>query len=319
MFNNLLQVIIFLGGAALLIFSVEKFIGSLVKTSYFYGVSAFILAVIFAGMDFENWGFGISAVIKGVPDIALGSAIGSAMFLMGAAIVIGGLITPFDSKTPRDYLLLMIISPAILLPFLLDRMLTRIDGIIILFIFALILLYLIRKERTSKRTRLRDEEVEEATEELGSASKKKWIYPTLMIIFLIGIVVGAELSVRGAKGLVQNLGLSRTVFGMTIVGLVMSLEEVLLVVEPVRKGEVSVAIGNIVGSLIFFSLGNIGLLSAIRGFPIAESVLIFYWPIMFATILLIGGFLIRGKIGRVEAITLAGIYLAYWVISYGFL
>ncbi|KXB04440.1 cation:proton antiporter [candidate division MSBL1 archaeon SCGC-AAA261O19] len=319
MFNYFLQVMIFLGGAALLIFSVEKFVGNLVRTSYTYGISAFILAVIFAGMDFENWGFGISAVLKGVPDIALGSAIGSAMFLMGAAIVIGGFITPFDSKTPRDYLLLMIMSPVMLLLFLLDGMLTRIDGVIILFIFALILLYLVRRERTSKRARLRDEEVEEAAEELGKTSEKKWIYPTLMIIFLIGIVIGAELSVRGAKELVQNLGLSGTIFGMTIVGLVMSLEEVLLVVEPVRKGEVSVATGNIVGSLIFFSLGNIGLLAAIRGFSISESVLTFYWPVMFATILLVGVFLVRGKIGRAEAIILAGIYLAYWVISYGFL
>ncbi|KXA98137.1 hypothetical protein AKJ39_02440 [candidate division MSBL1 archaeon SCGC-AAA259J03] len=61
------------------------------------------------------------------------------------------------------------------------------------------------------------------------------------------------MAVRGAGRIVSFFGFNETVFGMTFVGAVMSLEELLLVVEPVRRGRESIAVGNIIGSLIFFS------------------------------------------------------------------
>lgn len=316
---NLLSVFMFLGGAVLLVYSVEKFIGNLVKTASLYGISVFLLAIVFAGMDFENWVFGVSAVLKGTPDVALGSAVGSAMFLMGVAVVVGGLVTPFDSDTPRDYLFLLALSPLLLFPFLLDGTLSRFDGLALLSLFALFLAYIVWRERSEGEAHIRDEEVEEAMEELEEVERGDWLYPALMILFLFGIVFGAEFSVRGAKEIVQGMGLDGTIFGMTVVGLVMSLEEVLLVVEPVREGEVSVATGNIVGSLIFFSLGNIGLLALIEGFTVSGAVLSFYWPVLLLTVFLIVVFLARGRIGRGEAVVLAGVYLLYWALSYAYL
>jgi len=50
----IIPILMFLGGIALLIYSVEKFIENLTKSALVLGVSTFILAVIFAGMDFEN-------------------------------------------------------------------------------------------------------------------------------------------------------------------------------------------------------------------------------------------------------------------------
>lgn len=316
---NLLSVFMFLGGAVLLVYSVEKFIGNLVKTASLYGISVFLLAIVFAGMDFENWVFGVSAVLKGTPDVALGSAVGSAMFLMGVAVVVGGLVTPFDSDTPRDYLFLLALSPLLLLPFLLDGILSRFDGLALLSLFALFLAYIVWRERSEGKAHIRDEEVEEAMEELEEVEREDWLYPVLMIVFLFGIVFGAEFSVRGAKEIVQGMGFDGTIFGMTVVGLVMSLEEVLLVVEPVREGEVSVATGNIVGSLIFFSLGNVGLLALIEGFTVSGAVLSFYWPVLLITVFLIVVFLARGRIGRGEAVVLAGVYLLYWALSYAYL
>lgn len=50
----IIPILMFLGGIALLIYSVEKFIENLTKSALVLGVSTFILAVIFAGMDFEG-------------------------------------------------------------------------------------------------------------------------------------------------------------------------------------------------------------------------------------------------------------------------
>jgi len=307
----IIPILMFLGGIALLIYSVEKFVENLTKSALVLGVSTFILAVIFAGMDFENWAFGIASVVANLPGVAIGSAMGSALFLMGGSVALAGFLTPFETKVPKVYLILMMISPLILLGCLLDGALSRIEGAGLLTAFGLIIFYIYRKERAAEY--LRDHEVEEAAEGIGG---RKWLYPALMVAFTIGIILGSELAVWGARGLVQGFGLNETIFGMTIVGLVMSLEEVLLVVVPIRKGRVNIAVGNIVGSLIFFSTGNIGLLALTRGFSVESSVISFYWPYLFAAVLLVGLFLLRGKVKRLEAIPLALIYLSYWILSY---
>ncbi len=128
--------------------------------------------------------------------------------------------------------------------------------------------------------------------------------------------MGSEMAVRGARDIVSSFGFNETVFGMTFVGMVMALEEVLLVVEPVRKGRESIAVGNIIGSLIFFSTGNVGLLALTRGFSTDPSVLGFYWPFLFASTALIAGLLYRGKIKRPEGAVLGSMYVIYWVLSY---
>jgi cation:H+ antiporter len=311
MIELIIPILMFLGGIALLIYSVEKFIENLTKSALVLGVSTFILAVIFAGMDFENWAFGIASVVANLPGVALGSAMGSALFLMGGSVALAGFLTPFDAKVPKVYLILMMISPLILLGCLWDGTLTRIEGAGLLTAFGLIIFYIYRKEKTAEY--LRDHEVEEAAEEMG---KRRWLYPALMVASTLGMILGSELAVRGARGIVQGFGLNETIFGMTITGLVMSLEETLLIVEPIRKGRVNIALGNIVGSLIFFSTGNIGLLALTRSFSVESSVISFYWPYLFAATLLVGLFLLRGKVKRLEAIPLALIYISYWILSY---
>ena len=50
----IIPILMFLGGIALLVYSVEKFIENLTKSALVLGGSTFILAVIFAGMNFEG-------------------------------------------------------------------------------------------------------------------------------------------------------------------------------------------------------------------------------------------------------------------------
>lgn len=311
MLDIVLSIALFVGGVALLVYSVEKFVENLAKSAVVLGVSTFILAVVFAGMDFENWAFGIGSVLADLSGVAVGSAMGSAVFLVCGAAGLAGLLTPFETRLPREYIILMVASPLVLLLFIFDHVLTRLDGVLLLIVFVAIVVYMYRREK--QREYLRDHEVEEVEEGIGP---RRWLYPVLMVAFTAGIVVGTELAVRGSKGIVDGFGLNETVFGMTFAGLAMSLEEILLVVEPVRKGRPTIAVGNIVGSLVFFSTGNIGLLAATRSFSLDQNVLYFYWPFLFGVVLLMGIIFMRGKIRRAEAIPLFCIYVAYWVLSY---
>lgn len=305
----------FLIGATILIYSVEELIENISKAAILTGTSSFFLAVIFAGMDFENWAFGVASALRDLPGVAIGSAFGSAIFLIGVAVAIAGILTPFETKPSKDYLLLMLIAPIIVLPFLLTKTLTRIDGAILLGTFLGIIYYLYRKETKGRET-FRDEETEEAVEEIKEENHSKWYYLGLSTIFVIGIVIGSELAVRGTKNIITIFNLNGTIFGMTFVGLIMSLEEVLLVVEPVRKNRESIAVGNIIGSLIFFSTGNIGLIAIAKQITLDPITLNLYWPILLIATTIITIYLYRGKIKKPEGITLAALYTIFWIISY---
>lgn len=306
---------VFIVGVVLIVYSVEELVESITKAAVTTGLSTFVLAILFAGMDFENWAFGFASMLGDLPGVAIGSALGSGLFLVGVAVAIGGLLTPFETTIDRDYLLLLLISPFLLLVFILDGALSRIDGIALLVLFCLILAYIYREERRGRET-FRDEEAEEALEEVESEGHGAWYYLGLSVVFVVGIVIGSELAVRGARGVVTAFGLNQTVFGMTFVGLAMSLEEVTLVVAPLREGRASIAVGNIVGSLIFFATGNIGLLAVTRAFTLDPTVLTFYWPAFLIATIVTGMFLYRGRIKRPEAAVLGLLYIAYWIGSY---
>lgn len=310
-----LSALLFFVGIALLIYSVEELIENITKTAILTGVSAFLIAVLFTGMDFENWAFGVAAIVRGLSGVAIGSAFGSALFLVGVSVALAGVLVPFKPDVPSEYLLLLAASPLFALPFLIDGSLSRPDGVVLLVIFGGILGYLYWQESRGQET-FRDEETEEAREELKSNGHTSWYYLGLVVLFTLGMVVGSELAVEGARGILSAAGVNGTVFGMTVVGLVMSLEEILLVIEPVREGRSSIAVGNIVGSLIFFTTGNIGLLAVVRPFALDQSVVLFYWPAVFVITLLTAMFLYRGRIQRPEGVLFGVLYLVYWILSY---
>ncbi|MFC6964342.1 sodium:calcium antiporter [Halocatena marina] len=310
-----LSALLFFVGIALLIYSVEELIENITKTAILTGVSAFLIAVLFTGMDFENWAFGVTAIIEGLSGVAIGSAFGSALFLVGVSVALAGVLVPFKPDVPSEYLLLLAVSPLFALPFLIDGSLSRLDGVVLLVIFGGILGYLYWQERRGQET-FRDEETEEAREELRSNGHKSWYYLGLVGLFTLGMIVGSELAVEGARGILSAAGVNGTVFGMTVVGLVLSLEEILLVIAPVRAGRSSIAVGNIVGSLIFFTTGNIGLLAVVQPFTVDQSVVLFYWPAVFVITLLTAVFLYRGRIQRPEGVLFGVLYLVYWILSY---
>lgn len=309
--------LLFLGGVALLIFSVERLVESLARAAALSGVSAFLLAVLFMGLDFENWAFGIAAALEQLPGIALGSALGSALFLTGIGLPAAGLLVPFQARVPRDYLTLTAAAPILLFPFLLGGGVTRAEGIMLLAILAAALLYLYQRERREGRG-LVNAEMESALHEGARvAGRGRWFYLGMSLLLVGGVIVGSELAVHGARGVVAGLGVDETAFGMTVVGLVMSLEEVLLVVQPVRRGKESIAIGNVVGSLLFFCTGNVGLLALPGRLPVAADAVRLYWPLLAGSVTLVAVFLWRGRVGRPQAAALLTLYALFWLLAWG--
>ena len=80
---------------------------------------------------------------------------------------------------------------------------------------------------------------------------------------LAGLIIGADLLVRGAVGLAQRLGVSSLVIGLTLVGLGTSVPETATALSAMLSDAPGIAIGNIVGANIANCLAIVGIAAAI--------------------------------------------------------
>jgi cation:H+ antiporter len=128
----------------------------------------------------------------------------------------------------------------------------------------------------------------------------------------VGLLIGAEMIVYGATGIIQGFGVSETFFGMTIVAIGESLEETARMVVPARRGRHDVALGNVVGSTVIFLTLNLGLIALIRPITVDPWVLKFHVPYLIGSVFFVGVLLLTLKrLGRLVGTTLILLYILY--------
>jgi cation:H+ antiporter len=91
----------------------------------------------------------------------------------------------------------------------------------------------------------------------------------ILLVSLAGIVFGADFLVSGAVAIARRFKVSDFVIGAAIVGVGTSMPELVVSFIGALQGNADVAIGNVVGSNIFNTLGILGLTAVF--FPIAVS------------------------------------------------
>src|ERR687895_1399453 len=81
----------------------------------------------------------------------------------------------------------------------------------------------------------------------------------LIVSGLAGLLIGADLLVRGGAALAAHLGVRPIVVGLTVVALGTSLPELAVGVDAVRQGSPGLAVGNVVGATLIGILFVLGL------------------------------------------------------------
>ena len=98
---------------------------------------------------------------------------------------------------------------------------------------------------------------------------------------------------------------------MIIVAAAVSFEEVPRMLIPARRGHAEISVGNILGTVAFLVLFNVGLIALIQPLVIEPAALRFYWPAMMLALALVIVFLWRGRIACVEGTVLLLLYFVY--------
>ncbi len=130
---------------------------------------------------------------------------------------------------------------------------------------------------------------------------------------LIGLVLGAELLVRGASKLALSFGISPLVVGLTIVAFGTSAPEVAVSVGAVLDGRTDIAIGNVVGSNIFNVLFILGVSALITPLVVNIQLIRQEVPIMIGASLLLLALGLDGKLSVIDGGILFGCMMAYTV------
>ncbi|RVU46533.1 calcium/sodium antiporter [Rubrivivax rivuli] len=135
----------------------------------------------------------------------------------------------------------------------------------------------------------------------------------LFVAGLVGLVLGANLLVRGASKLALSFGISPLVVGLTIVAFGTSAPEVAVSVGAVLDGKTDLAVGNVVGSNIFNVLFILGISALITPLVVDRQLIRQEVPIMIGASLLLLAVGLDGRIGLFDALLLFALVVAYTV------
>lgn len=275
------------------------------------------LTIVAFGTSAPELAVSVTAALKGSNDIALGNVVGSNMFNLLVVIGVSAMICPLTvekSMMKKDYPLS--IGATILLAILVmdqflwhkDTMsLSRIDGIILLIVFAFFMYLTIREGLAKRKEHLQSQEVEIPV---------KYNLPVSLLLSvagLLGIIFGGDMTVNSAKEIARAFGLSEALIGLTIVAIGTSLPELVTSVVASKKGESDIALGNAVGSNLFNILFILGTSSTIRPMGISPTYLFDIGFLILVSLLVFIPIVAKQKISRGVGAVMTGAYILYTV------
>ncbi|MBW0090966.1 sodium:proton exchanger [Pseudonocardia sp. KRD-184] len=334
------SVFVFISGATLLVFSAEKLIGYLVGAASGLRVSLFLLAIVFTGIEFDDIFLGVALNLEDLSGVALGTVFGTAISLTGVVLAIAAILTPVRLQIPRDYIALLAAAPLVMIVFTLTAPLTFVDGVVLVGLFVLFIAYVAVRESQRKIPVFRNAEIyagtagadvgreEQAEEPPGNSFADEmpfaearrlpgWAGLALALLALTGLIIGAATTGIGVEGILEAYGIEGTLFGATIVTAVLTLEDVFLTVEPIRRGAPEVGIGNVIGSVVFSVTGKLGVIILAGGaIVVGPDVLTWHLTALIAVTGLAAAFLYTGRLQRWHGYVLLALYVAYWILSF---
>ncbi|MDX5435588.1 MAG: calcium/sodium antiporter [Pontibacter sp.] len=311
------DVLLLLAGFVALIYGATKLVDAASSLASRLGVPNIVigLTIVAFGTSAPELVVNVFAAINNNTDMILGNVLGSNIFNVLGILGITSLIYPLTVKSNTTWLeiplsFLAAVSVLVLVnDMLLDGVATdaisRTDGIMLLLFFCIFLVYNISLAIGGS--------AEDETPTVNYTYLQAGLY---LLIGLAGLIIGGRLIVTSAVSIAQAFGLSERVIGLTIVSIGTSLPELATSVVAVRKRNVDIAIGNVVGSNIFNIFFILGISTVVTQVPVKPESGIDI-AINIAASLLLFIFIFTGKgrqLVRWEGGFLLALYVGYLVI-----
>ncbi len=252
----------------------------------------------------------ITSSIKGSNGLLLGNLLGSNMFNILFILGLIALIKPLLVKREiiiKNYLfallscfVLFVISYDVYFGDEFYNVITRSEGILLLCFAGIFLYSTILGVMDERRLKV----------EKGKFTAKDAV---CILIGILMVAISAEVIVNSSVNISKWFGISENLIGLTVIAVGTNLPELVTSVVAVRKGEIDMAIGNLVGTNIYNIFLILGIAATIN--PIAISPASFMDIIILAITSIIVYIFIQHKkdISKMEGILMIGLYIVYIV------
>tara|TARA_Y100000813_G_scaffold28567_1_gene18001 strand:+ start:1594 stop:2535 length:942 start_codon:yes stop_codon:yes gene_type:complete len=236
----LIATIVFIVGLGILISGAEIFIHHSSQLGSKLGISDVVIGItlVALGTSIPEIFVSISSILNNAPAIALGNSIGSN--ISNIAIIYGlslFWLSSINLNISLRNIFILILSVLIAGWSLYDLTISVGDSVVFIALFILFVLNLFREK---------PEEDKENIHKNTSLTKLS----ILILLSLIFLGVGSELTVRGGVDLATSLGIPDAVIGLTMVAIGTSLPELAASISALRRSKGNMVVGNIVGSNI---------------------------------------------------------------------
>lgn len=244
-----LQILILLGGLALILFGANWLVDGSSSIAKRFGISEFVIGLTIVGIGTSTPEMVVSflSAFQGKADMAIGNIVGSNIFNTLMILGVTALIAPMaitKSNLKRDIplnifvtVLLILLGMNFTIFGLGQDQLSRIDGAILLVIFAWYLY-------TSFKSDTADEDGE------GIKEYKTGISALLIVAGLGALIAGGKLFVNSATELAKMFGVSDKFIAITVMAAGTSMPELATCAVAALKGRGQLALGNVLGSNI---------------------------------------------------------------------
>lgn len=299
--------ILILGGFVGLLLGGELLVRGASAIAVRLGMSKLVVGVVIVGFGTSapELVTCIRAALGGSPGLAVGNIVGSnianILLILGAAAVMRPMLTDRRSVV-RDGGV-VILTAILFAAAAFTGVIGREAGLAFVAILIAYIVFTLRSDRSPTATADNVPAVE------GTPLGRSIFHAIAGLALVVG---GAEALVTGAVDLARTLAVSEEVIGLTMVAVGTSLPELATsIVAAIRKHS-EIALGNVLGSNIYNTVGVGGITALVAPLPVSEQIRSFDIPLMVAvSVVLVVVVATGGRVTRFEGVALLTLYAGY--------
>lgn len=276
-----------------------------------FAVTSFILAL---ATSLPEIFVGISAALEKQPTLALGNVLGSNIanlsLVIGGAAIVGGTIA-VSGEFLKEEIFYTFLAGALPLLLLIDNQLSRVEGLLLLMIYGVYnytVLWGKRKDRSlgsSKSVR----KFLHRLNHKGSPKQLAWVFMGAALLLF-----SADMLVKIATQLAHQINLPILFIGLFIVGVGTSLPELSFEIAAVKKKEIGMVFGDLLGSVVANSTLVLGITALICPIYLEKGLNTYLLATVFFAIIFCFFWIFvksKKKLERWEGIVLILIYIVF--------
>jgi len=316
--NIALLIILIIVSLGIILKGADFFVQGAASLSVKFGISAFVvgLTIVAIGTSAPELFINVIAASSGATDLSIGNILGSntAGLLLGLGIA--ALFIPLQLKSNTVWkeipfsllgaIMVFVFGLDIIIDGNVENIVTRSEGITLLAFFIIFIVY------TFGLNAVDTVESSDDIEEYG------WIKSVIYVLGgITGLVVGGNLVVESATVIATVAGLSQNLIGLTIVAIGTSLPEIVTAVIAAKKGQVDMAVGGIVGTIIFNIFFALGVTAVIAPLPfkrdnVVDALFLIIISVIFFIFMFVGK---KHHLEKWQGISFIFLYVAYIIFA----